>query len=96
MRFFGKYSYGIYVFHGILAYHFHEIRFVDAVTRWIGSHLAAVFVQAVVGIALSLLIAVVSYEWFEKHFLALKKWFGDEAAVAREPQPQAEPGRASA
>jgi peptidoglycan/LPS O-acetylase OafA/YrhL len=86
MRFFGKYSYGIYVFHGIIAFFFSDKQTEYVVGSWVGSHLLAIFLQASIGVALSVLIAVVSYEWFEKRFLRLKRWFGEEAPVAHEVQ----------
>ena len=82
MLFFGKYSYGIYVFHGIIAYFLGDKQTENVVASWIGSHLAAVLLQAAIGVALSVLVSVVSYEWFEKRFLRLKRWFGDEAPTA--------------
>jgi peptidoglycan/LPS O-acetylase OafA/YrhL len=87
MRFFGKYSYGIYVFHGVIAYFFSEKRTEDVVAVWVGSHLLAVLLQAAAGVALSVAISVLSYEWFEKRFLRLKRWFGDEAEAAVTPAP---------
>jgi peptidoglycan/LPS O-acetylase OafA/YrhL len=96
MRFFGKYSYGIYVFHGIIAFFFadklrprlaHRPEVANIAAHWAGSHLLGVFLQAMVGVGLSILISVVSYEWFEKRFLRLKRWFGDEATVAEHPAP---------
>ena len=89
MRFFGKYSYGIYVFHGIIAFVFSDKQTEYVVGNWVGSHLLAIFLQASIGVALSVLIAVVSYEWFEKRFLRLKRWFGEEAPVAHEVQAKA-------
>jgi peptidoglycan/LPS O-acetylase OafA/YrhL len=79
MRFFGKYSYGIYVFHGIIAYFLGDKQTENVLSRWIGSHLAAVLLQAAAGVGLSVLVSVGSYEWFEKRFLRLKRLFGDEA-----------------
>ncbi len=70
---FGKYSYGLYVWHGLLFYHF---------ARWFpasayqaalgGSFLTAVLVHAALATLASLAVAVASYHLFEKHFLKLK------------------------
>ena len=74
-RFLGKYSYGLYVFHGIVAYALVEGRTLDAFDAALGSHLAAMIVQASLGAGASLAIAVASYELYEKHFLRLKdRW----------------------
>jgi peptidoglycan/LPS O-acetylase OafA/YrhL len=72
MRFFGKYSYGLYVFHGIVAFALYERGAEQALAAAIHSHLAAVWLLAAGGVLVSVLIAVASYELFEKHFLRLK------------------------
>jgi peptidoglycan/LPS O-acetylase OafA/YrhL len=84
MRLFGKYSYGLYVFHGIIAYALMEKQ-ADAawLTARLGSHLVAMMVQALAGAAFSLLVAVMSYELFEKHLLRLKDRFAASHAVSR-------------
>jgi peptidoglycan/LPS O-acetylase OafA/YrhL len=41
----------------------------------LGSHGAAVVLQAVVGTLVSLAVAYLSYELFESRFLGLKRWF---------------------
>jgi len=75
MCFFGKYSYGLYVYHGVVAYSLQEQRVLDALAARIGSSLVAMGVLALLGTALSVLVAVLSYELFEKHFLRLKTRF---------------------
>jgi peptidoglycan/LPS O-acetylase OafA/YrhL len=83
MRFFGKYSYGLYVFHGIVAYALQERQHgAEWLTARLGSHLLAMGVQALAGGALSLLISVLSYELFEKHLLRLKDRFAPPAPVS--------------
>lgn len=76
MRFFGKYSYGLYVIHGILAFGLQDKQ---ADAQWLagrlGNHFAAMWAQAIVGSAVSLGLAVLSYEFFEKHMLRLKGRF---------------------
>ncbi len=69
LRVFGKYSYGIYVYHGLII--------AGAVSLFGGGSWyalnplpSAIFCVAVV--AVSLLVAMVSYELFEKWFLRLK------------------------
>jgi peptidoglycan/LPS O-acetylase OafA/YrhL len=75
MVFFGKYSYGLYVFHFLLAYYLIHYRTEDIVARWVGSHTLAVFLQAAFGIGLSVVVSLLSYHSFEKHFLKLKARF---------------------
>ncbi len=84
MRSLGKYSYGLYVFHGIIAYRIQERQQgAQWLTVRLRSHLLAMGVQAMAGGALALLAAIVSYELFEKHLLRLKaRWAPSrEAAV---------------
>jgi peptidoglycan/LPS O-acetylase OafA/YrhL len=71
----GKYSYGLYVYHHFFSYYFakHGTEFVLASV--IGSHLAALAIQAVCGMAASMAIAWLSYEYFEKYFLQLKRFW---------------------
>ena len=75
MRFFGKYSYGLYVFHGIIAIALYDHVFEQRLTAHLGSHAVAMLVQATVGLAISLAAAILSYELFEKHVLRLKQRF---------------------
>jgi len=82
LRFFGKYSYGLYVFHGLVAFAMVDWKTEGALTRRVGSHLGAMLIQGAGGSALSLLIAVASYELFEKHFLRLKDRLAPAAAPA--------------
>ncbi len=75
LRWLGKYSYGLYVFHGIVAYYFSAHQTLTLFTQLTGSRTAGFFLQALVGAAFSTLVAVLSYELFEVHFLRLKKFF---------------------
>jgi peptidoglycan/LPS O-acetylase OafA/YrhL len=75
MCFLGTRSYGLYVFHGIIAYGMGERQAgLDALATRIGSG-AAMLVEAGVGAGASILVAAASYELFEKHFLRLKNRF---------------------
>jgi peptidoglycan/LPS O-acetylase OafA/YrhL len=80
MRMLGRYSYGLYVFHGIIAYGLVEVQ-ADAswLTARLGSHVLAMFVQGLLGGLVSLAVAVASYELFEKRFLRLKERFASRA-----------------
>jgi len=71
----GKYSYGLYVYHHFFSHYMlrHGTEF--KVARAVGSHTLAVAIQAVIGMAASMVIAWVSYEWFEKYFLQLKRFW---------------------
>jgi peptidoglycan/LPS O-acetylase OafA/YrhL len=78
----GKYSYGLYVYHHFLSFYFarHGTEFVLA--RAVGSHTLAVAIQAIVGMAVSTVVAWLSYEFFEKHFLRLKRFWPSSRAPA--------------
>src|SRR5262249_21782294 len=83
MRWFGKYSYGLYVFHGIIAYGIIDTHpEADWFTTKLGSHPLGMLAQAVVGTVVSLLVSVLSYELFEKHFLKLKDRFAPSKSAA--------------
>ncbi len=71
----GKYSYGLYVYHHFFSYYFTRHGTEFALARLVGSHALAVAIQAVGGMAVSTLIAWLSYELFEKHFLRLKRFW---------------------
>ncbi len=89
MRMFGKYSYGLYVYHGILQYQFFEMRLEERLTAALGHHGAAMVVKAALGFGISIAISLASYELIEKRFLALKRYF--EAAPAPAAPPAAVP-----
>jgi peptidoglycan/LPS O-acetylase OafA/YrhL len=75
MIFLGTYSYGLYVYHHFISYYLTVNRTEFELARWVGSHGLAVALQATVGASLSLAIAYVSYEFFEKRFLKLKRFY---------------------
>jgi peptidoglycan/LPS O-acetylase OafA/YrhL len=72
----GKYSYGLYVYHHFFSHYFarHRTEFALAsvlhVPPW-----AALAIQAVGGMAASMAVAWLSYEYFEKFFLQLKRFW---------------------
>jgi peptidoglycan/LPS O-acetylase OafA/YrhL len=74
LRFFGKYSYGIYVFHYTLHLNLTG-PFREFIGRHTHSHALAVAGGAVAVTALSILVALLSYHFYEKHFLKLKRFF---------------------
>jgi peptidoglycan/LPS O-acetylase OafA/YrhL len=83
MVFLGTYSYGLYVYHRFISYYLSSNHTDLELARWLGSHGAAVALQATLGASASLAIAYLSYELFEKRFLKLKRLF----ETATEPTP---------
>jgi peptidoglycan/LPS O-acetylase OafA/YrhL len=81
MRALGKYSYGLYVFHGVVAYALVDHGPLRALEAALGSHLAAMIAQAALGAGISLALAAASYELYEKQLLRLK----DRLAPQEEP-----------
>jgi peptidoglycan/LPS O-acetylase OafA/YrhL len=84
MVFLGTYSYGLYVYHHFISYYLTANRTDLELAVWLGSHWAAVALQATLGASASLGLAYLSYELFEKRFLRLKRLF----ETAKEPAPQ--------
>ena len=79
MVFLGAYSYGLYVYHHFISYYFTANSTELQLGRWLGSHGAAVALQASLGMLASLAIAYLSYELVEKQFLKLKRLFQEPA-----------------
>lgn len=75
MAFLGVYSYGLYVYHHFLSFYMVSHRTEFELARWLGSHGAAVALQAIAGISLSVGAAYLSYHVLEKPFLSLKRLF---------------------
>ena len=84
MVFLGTYSYGLYVYHHFISYYLVTNRTDLELADLLGSHSAAVALQATLGASASLALAYLSYELFERRFLRLKRLF----ATAKEPAPE--------
>jgi len=84
MVFLGTYSYGLYVYHHFISYYLVTNRTDLELAGWLGSHSAAVALQATLGASISLGLACLSYELFEKRFLRLKRLFKTAKAPAPE------------
>ena len=81
----GKYSYGLYVYHHFFSYYFSEHATELTLGSAIGSRTAALMLQSVAGMVASLVIAWLSYEYFEKFFLRLKRfWPSSRASMTQE------------
>jgi len=72
LLFLGKYSYGIYVFHHFLSWPSLHYQIVPLMAEKLGNLTVAMLANALVGAGVSILMALVSYHAFEKHFLRLK------------------------
>ena len=84
MVFLGTYSYGLYVYHHFISYYLSTNRTDLELALRLGSHWAAIALQAALGVFASLALAYLSYELFEKRFLRLKRLF----EMAKEPAPR--------
>lgn len=76
LRFFGRYSYAIYVIHGLLAGWFTEWLNPAAFGMLVATHPAlGVFASLTARIMISAALGFLSWHLLEKHFLRLKKYF---------------------
>lgn len=82
LMFLGTYSYGLYVYHHFISYYLTVNRTEFELAGWLGSYGAAVALQATLGIAASLAIAYLSYEYFEKRFLRLKRFYASRQSAS--------------
>ena len=71
----GRYSYGLYVFHGIVAYGLHRYGMPEYFTTLTAVHTLNSGLLIAFGVALSYAAALVSYHGFELPFLSLKPRF---------------------
>jgi peptidoglycan/LPS O-acetylase OafA/YrhL len=84
MAFFGRYSYGLYLFHGIIGYALVEERVQERLRGALGLNLTAMVAFLAIGLVTSVVVSVMSYELFEKHFLRLKdRWAPSVSAPPR-------------
>ena len=75
-RFFGKYSYGMYVFHLPLMLKFGPVyAFVDRLPLVVGTGILRQIVFFGIATACTAVLGVVSWHAYERHFLALKRFF---------------------
>jgi peptidoglycan/LPS O-acetylase OafA/YrhL len=78
MRFFGRYSYGIYIFHTLI----HSV----GMMLWLQSRTHSLAIGGVLYViimfVLTTIAAVLSYELYERHFLKLKSRFSYSAELA--------------
>ncbi len=92
MVFLGTYSYGLYVYHHFISYYLLTNHTDLELGHWLRSHLAAVVLQATLGASVSMALAYLSYELFEKRFLRLKRLFGVKQPTLQRPAAIGSPG----
>lgn len=82
LRFFGRYSYGMYVFHVILSGIF-DARLRASIHAWSGSLLVSVVLTGLILAAMTTLLAVASYRLYEQRWLLLKRHFEDHTRAPK-------------
>jgi peptidoglycan/LPS O-acetylase OafA/YrhL len=77
MRFFGRYSYGMYVFQGLVRWAAWPRAWVKDPPLVFGSQIPAATAICIALSAITVGIAVLSWKLYERHFLSLKRYFRD-------------------
>jgi peptidoglycan/LPS O-acetylase OafA/YrhL len=85
LRFFGKYSYGLYVFHGLLMWWVKDGLLLSGLVRGLHSFYLGLLAHLLVLTVASTAVALLSWHLYEKHFLKLKRFFEYRATTLREP-----------
>ena len=75
MREFGKYSYGIYVFHVLLLPSFERVFSTKKLQQYLPSYALSGVLHLLLAVGASLAVAFISWHVYEKHFLKLKRFF---------------------
>lgn len=75
LRFFGKYSYALYVFNRLLMLPCKRLFPAERLGEWLGSALLGVVVHVGLATGVTVVFALLSWHLFEKHFLKLKGYF---------------------
>lgn len=83
LMFLGRYSYGIYIFHHFFSWPRERYTDIGWISDRVGNHTLAVFLHGLGGIAISLLIAWLSYQVFEKRLLTWKDILAPKAPLAK-------------
>ena len=89
LRTFGKYSYGLYIFHFPLVGYLQEAIYREygpSLPLVLGSQIPAAVAHAAVMVAGSSAVAYTSFHLYEKPFLSLKRFFAPSRAVEVVPQ----------
>ncbi len=81
MRFFGRYSYGLYVFHYSIVEITYRAR--PYLAEHLHSRLLAFLIPLVLGVLASVLLALASFRYFEAPILSLKRYFADRTVTPK-------------
>ena len=82
LRWFGKYSYGLYIFNSIVFRWVSTLNVEQVLRRFVPNQMAAALLASLAGLGVSMLLAICSWHLYEKHFLKLKKYFEYRARPA--------------
>jgi peptidoglycan/LPS O-acetylase OafA/YrhL len=75
LAFFGKYSYGIYVYHFLLFGWLRRVLPIDALVTVVGPNVVAVLLYVLICATLSSAVAYLSWNLYERYFVVAKKFF---------------------